>query len=188
MGEINFGAYPRSGNTFTNLSMLNGLINVDYHVHEHNAHRLLNTKNRFTIIRNPLDSVSSAIVHYSSTHDDRVDRFTEWYVDYYSQCLNKGCLFIDFNNLIVNPKEVFISLLDKFQVKEHNFYFLNFSSFDKNTTESNKQYEVTNLKDEIVHSRYYAVALEIYKKILFESRLQFETNIQSLPLFLVQEA
>jgi len=172
--SINFGAYPRSGNTFTNSSMSNGLINVDYCVHEHNAHKLLNTLNRFTIIRNPLDAISSAIVHYSSTHDDRVNRFVEWYVDYYNQCLNKSCLFVDFNNLIFNPRKVFISLLDKFQIKEHNFYFLDFSLSDKNATEPDKQYEVFKIKDEILYSQYYASAVQIYEKILSESRPQFE--------------
>jgi len=164
MGQINFGAYPRSGNTFTNSSMSRGLIDVDYHVHEHNAHKLLKTQNRFTIIRNPLDAISSAIVHYSSEHDDRVDRFTEWYVDYYTQCLNKNCLFVDFINLIINSQETFIKIVNKFGITNHNFNTLDFSLSDKNATEFNKKKEVANLKKQIIYSKYYISAIEIYEK------------------------
>lgn len=170
MGQINFDAYPRSGNTFTNLSMLSGLVNVDYGMHKHNAHKLLSTPNRFTVVRNPLDAISSAIVCYSSLHDKRVDRFTEWYVDYYNQCFNKGCLFIDFNNLIADPKKTFISIVNKFLIKEHNFDSLDFSLFCKNATESNKKEQVIELKDEILHSKHYVDAIKIYKKTLFESK------------------
>lgn len=173
MGEINFGAYPRSGNTFTNSSMLNGLVDIDYYVHGHNAHKLLNTQNRFTIVRNPLDAVSSAIVHYSSLHDDKVDRFTEWYVDYYSQCLNKNCLLVNFENLISNPKTIFISLVNHFSFKTHIFDSLDFSLSDKNATESNKKQEVFELKEKIPYSIHYGSAVKVYEKSLLESKKQF---------------
>jgi len=167
MGQINFGAYPRSGNTFTNSSMIMGLIDVDYCAHEHNAHKLLKTQNRFTIIRNPLDSISSAIVHYSSQHDDRVNRFTEWYVDYYTQCSDKKCITILFDELINDPKKTFINLAKKMMIQNHNFDKIDYSLANKNETVFERQNEVSVLRNEIEKSSYFADALDVYNNAQF---------------------
>ena len=149
--------------------MENGLVDSKYQMFEHNAYNLLKSENPFTTIRNPIDCIPSAIIKYESKHEDRIERFVEWYLDFYSQCLNKNCTIILFEKLIDSPKKIFNNLANILNIKNHKFNEINYLLGEKNKTPICYNKEIFLLKKEIYKSNSVLDAIKLFNNLKLKS-------------------
>jgi len=96
MGQITFGAFPRSGNHF-----LQNIVKCNWINHRITEFETL--ENVITLIRNPLECIPSWIVMVDDCRTNRAESVLEWYCAYYQKCKELNILVIPFEQLISEP-------------------------------------------------------------------------------------
>jgi len=100
---ITLGAFARSGNHYFQHLVQTALIGVRCDWLSHRISDWDNKPNPVTIVRHPLDSVSSWIATTGDQRTDRAEKVLEWYVAYQKIIKLKQIPAIRFDRLIANP-------------------------------------------------------------------------------------
>ena len=165
MGEINFSSFPRSGNHFAKDLIQNSLPEIQLNWDGYHRFSFLNNKyNSFTIIRKPEDCIASWIVYNKDNREDRVDKVAEWYVAFYEQCKKNNTTTIMFLDLISKPLVVLQFLCNIFNILNTKFNLPNIDKLNKNSTEITEKEAVKEIKLEVLGSKFYPKALDIFNE------------------------
>lgn len=103
MDSITFGSFPRSGNHFILELLKKTSPSLGVHWAQHNVAILTKKRKAFTTMRNPIECVTSWINYTQDNRPNRAEKTLEWYVYYYSQCLQNKIKILDFDELINSP-------------------------------------------------------------------------------------
>lgn len=165
MGEINFSSFPRSGNHFAKDLIKKSLPEIELNWDgNHRSSFLNNKRNCFTVIRKPEDCIASWIVYNKDNRVDRADKVTEWYVAFYEQCKKNNITTILFLDLIFKPFVVVQFLCNFFDILNIKFNLPNIDELNKNSTETTKKETVEKIKLEVLNSKFYPKALDIFNE------------------------
>ncbi len=133
--------YPRSGKTFFVSTLAHNTFVKLPHTHLHegeNAELLKEYENILTIIRDPLESVSSLITmeytyyeELQKTYKEDINLFIKnkilerikQYEDFYSIIIKEANIFIDFTKLVYQTEDVIVSVANKLdlEIRTKNF-------------------------------------------------------------------
>lgn len=156
MAAITFGSFPRSGNFFLVDVLRKNAPTTSYNWVGHNAFLLTKEKDSFTVIRNPLECISSWIIYKNDSRPDRAEKAIRWYCAFYEKCHENNIRIFTFEDLISDP----IGLLDKIcnvQIRdEHQKYFRN-ETADKSSYKS--------VLGEVSSSREIQKAIDLFEKL-----------------------
>jgi hypothetical protein len=98
---ITLGAFPRSGNHYFQHLVETAFADVRCNWLYHRMSDWDNKPNRVTIVRNPLDCVSSWISTTEDSRSDRAEKVLDWYMAYYEKIKSlNGIVVLDFDQLV----------------------------------------------------------------------------------------
>ena len=171
MDTITFGAFARSGNHYFQYLVETALVDVRCDWLSHRIGDWDNKPNCVTVVRNPLDCVSSWISTGSDQRENRAEKVLEWYISYYEK--------IDsLDKIVVLPFDQLIN--DSLGSINHvcDVYGLNKSFFSSNDTlkaafSDSIDYvwanwtntDLSQIKYEIKNNYLFKDAIKIYKKL-----------------------
>jgi hypothetical protein len=168
MDEVNIGSFPRSGNHFLVKILRILLPELKVNWIEHNIHWLGIKPNVITIVRNPIDCISSWINFTQDIRENRADKILEWYCEYQNKCisLKETIYIVDFTKLISDTESIIDSICSFYKIQKNpNFNLL--PSFDAQFCNSVPfQYDRLSLSNEISNSKYFEIAIDLYNKAL----------------------
>ena len=164
--------YPRSG-----LNLLRILLGQQYYNVSafHNSEGIDQDKAIVTIIRSPLDTVSSYFSmvrnHLDSLTLPGIDKMLDTYIETYKWLLDNYSYIIDYNDLVDSPAETVEKLLDHFELPYTSMEY----KVDVLKDDPNQEYLVSSKKTEWYQdSREYAMSAtlieeadDIYRQMLF---------------------
>jgi hypothetical protein len=172
--SITLGAFVRSGNHFFQRLVDISLVGIECDWLSHRISDWGNKPNKVTIVRHPLDSISSWI---STTRDKRIDRsekVLEWFISYHEEILNQEILILQFDDLISDPLGSINKVSDR--------YGLGRSFFSNNDTllaamgnefdfvwanDDKSDYPI--IQEQILSSRSYIAATGLFEKLIAQS-------------------
>ncbi len=171
MDTITLGAFVRSGNHFFQHLVRTALIDVRCDWLSHRMSDWDGKSNRVTVVRNPLDCVSSWISTCKDERADRSSKVLEWYVSYHKQVDALGIFVVPFDSLIQDS----LGSINKVCAD----FGLNRSFFSSNDTlakamESSEDFVWANdnkddypqIHKEILANRLYVDAVKMYDKLV----------------------
>lgn len=175
MDTITLGAFVRSGNHYFEHLVQTALVNVRLNWLSHRINDWDNQQNPVTIVRNPVDCISSWISTTKDTRQDRADKVLEWYVSYYEKILSLNTIVVlPFNRLVNDSLGSINHVCD--------VYGINKSFFSNNDTlraafSDSVDYvwanwtgmDLSEIKKEIKESPLFNSATKIYEELCVAS-------------------
>ena len=179
-------AYPSSANSF--LCRVLKYINKDLKIGQH-THTIANIKIAFkynipviTIIRDPLDAISSRVVRFNITIEQCILEYINFY-EFVAEHLNE-LLVLTFENIINNTAESLskienktnttLSNIDIEEAKKHAFSIISTRAKENkrlhkvSLPSAERENEKDNVKQKVLKSPNYHRSIDVYKHI-FES-------------------
>jgi len=171
MDTITLGAFARSGNHYFQHLVETALISVHCDWLSHRISDWDNKPNRVTIVRNPLDCVTSWI---STTHDsrhDRAEKVLEWYLVYHQVVLTKQIMVLTFDELTCNPLHTINRVCDRYAINR-SFFSSNEtltaamnSDFDFIWANWTDKIDYPIIQQEIRSSSLYSAAVDLFEAL-----------------------
>jgi hypothetical protein len=127
-----------------------------------------------SLVRNPIDSISSIVsmeLEFTGYHDDinkLIDKRITEYINFYSFVLNNQYIFIDFNDITKNIKEVidYISKISECDILNNNSKDLVFNSPSENFLKTSKNSKNYNNVRSIVMNKNLGRCESLYNLLL----------------------
>ncbi len=171
MDTLTLGAFARSGNHYFQHLVDTALIDVKCDWLSHRMSDWDDKPNRVTIMRDPLDCVTSWISTTQDNREDRAEKVLEWYISYHEKIRSLNQIVIlGFDELITDP----LGSINKVC----NIYGLPKSFFSSNETlttalESPFDYiwanlpnvDLSGIKKEVQNSPYFSSAMSLFGEL-----------------------
>ena len=115
-GQINFGAFPRSGNHTLGVTLSLGFPDKSVNWLRHRITELSSAPNCAVVVRDPLNSISSWIRCNNDTRVDASERLVDWYVRYMRGILNakNNLVILELETLSNRPKDCLLFFAERF--------------------------------------------------------------------------
>jgi hypothetical protein len=176
--------YPRSGKTFfVSTFAHNTFVKLPYtHLHEGDKEDILfDYENIVTIIRDPLESISSLITMEYTYYEDlqktykedidlliknKINTRIKEYENFYSIILKNSDIVIDFKKLIFNTKDIIYSVANKLNLEIKTNNFQNFVKDDPsvNFLKTSKNQQIYNEINLIIKKQNLSHCYELFNQ------------------------
>lgn len=175
MDKITLGAFARSGNHYFQRLVEVSLINVHCDWLSHRISDWDNKKNKVTIVRHPLECVSSWISTTRDSRIDRADKVLEWYVAYHQKIQLLRIMTLHFDDLVEDPLGSINNVCFEFGLNKsffsnnENLAVAMEASYDFVWANPDKS-DYQTIQQEILSSRLYSDAVELFEVLCVPDR------------------
>jgi hypothetical protein len=178
LGQISFGAFPRSGNHLLGITLVFGFPKRRVFWLEHRITDLSKAENCAVIVRNPLSSIASWMECNSDERPNAAERICDWYIRYMNGVLNAQdrLVVFRFEDLVASPDLCAVFFAERFglespaKVKKKKV-----EAWLKENQPSNFPSEITKAKekryDAVRYAPRFGEAQDAYGEVLAISQI-----------------
>ena len=170
MDTITFGAFARSGNHYFQYLVETALVDVRCDWLSHRIGDWDNKPNCVTVVRNPLDCVSSWVSTGSDQRENRAEKVLEWYIAYHKTILSKDIMILTFEELISDSLGSINKVCNKYGINKSVFFDNNALgvAMGNKTNFVNANYDKSDypvINAEICSNGLYSDAVKLFEEL-----------------------